>query len=97
MKKIMLVVSVLLLLATSVSAEWVKGYTRKGGTYVQPYQRSSPDSTKTNNYGPSTNSYDKTNPYSRDSDKDGTPNYLDRDDNNDGKSDDYQNPYKRKY
>lgn len=94
MKKIILAVSVLLFLATSVSAEWVRGYTRKDGTYVQPYQRSSPDNYKWNNYGPSTNYYDKTNPYSRDSDKDGVPNYLDRDDNNDGKSDDYRNPYK---
>lgn len=97
MKKIILAVSVLLLLATSVSAEWVNGYYRKDGTYVQGYQRSERNSTKTDNYGPSTNYYDKSNPYLRDSDKDGIPNYRDRDDNNDGKSDDYQNPYKSRY
>jgi hypothetical protein len=90
MKKLILAVGVLLLFVSTVSAEWVNGYTRRDGTYVQGYQRSSPDSTRTNNYGPSTNYYDKTNPYSRDSDKDGIPNYRDRDDNNDGKSDDYK-------
>ena len=29
----------------------VKGYTKKDGTYVAPYKKSSPDSTKLNNYG----------------------------------------------
>ena len=97
MKKIILAICILSLMATTVWAGSVRGYYRKNGTYVQPYQRSAPDGYKYNNYGPSTNSYDKINPYSRDSDKDGIPNYLDRDDNNDGKSDDYQNPYKSRY
>jgi hypothetical protein len=66
----------------------VRGYTRKDGTYVRPHIRSSPDSYKWNNYGPSRNSSELMNPRSRDSDKDGTPNYLDRDDNNNGIEDD---------
>lgn len=67
----------------------VKGYYRKDGTYVAPYARSAPDSTTSNNYGPST-STTPSRPYwsapeplrQRDADKDGAPNYLDRDDNN---------------
>lgn len=90
MKKMFLTAGVLLLFASTVAAEWVSGYTRKDGTYVQGYQRSERNSTKTDNYGPSTNYYDKANPYLRDSDKDGIPNYRDRDDNNDGRSDDYK-------
>ena len=38
---------------------YVHGYTTKSGTYVSPYHRSSPDSTKTNNYSYPGN----TNPY----------------------------------
>ncbi len=62
----------------------VKGYYRKDGTYVRPHIRSSPDSSRSNNYGPSTNSDQLMNPRQRDWDRDGTPNYLDRDDDNDG-------------
>lgn len=43
------------LLATSAFAgkpTLVKGYTRKDGTYVQPYVRSGADGTTANNYGP---------------------------------------------
>lgn len=97
MKKLILAVCVLLLFVSTVSAEWVSGYYRRDGTYVQGYQRSERNNTKEDNYGPSTNSYDRANPYLRDSDKDGIPNYLDRDDNNDGKSDDYKDPYKSRY
>ena len=66
----------------------VKGYYRKDGTYVRPHVRSSPDSYKWNNYGPSKSSNELMNPTSRDSDKDGIPNYLDKDDNNNGIFDD---------
>ncbi|MBA3031035.1 MAG: hypothetical protein FP814_04325 [Desulfobacterium sp.] len=66
----------------------VDGYYRKDGTYVSPHIRSSPDSSKANNYGPSRDSSELMNPQSRDNDNDGTPNYLDNDDNNDGISDD---------
>lgn len=62
----------------------VKGYYRKDGTYVRPHIRSSPDSYKSNNYGPSTDSYQLMQPQQRDWDRDGTPNYLDKDDDNDG-------------
>ena len=67
----------------------VRGYYRKDGTYVQPYVRSSPNSEKWDNYGPSQDSYQFSNPRSRDYDSDGIPNYMDRDDDGDGYSDDY--------
>jgi len=41
----------------------VRGYTRKNGTYVESYQRTTPDSSRTNNYSypgnynPNTDSY----------------------------------------
>lgn len=68
----------------------VNGYHRKDGTYVQPHIRSSPDSVKWNNYGPS-NGNGYASPNSRDSDHDGLPNFHDRDDDNDGYSDDSDN------
>ena len=36
--------------AMPASAEHVNGYYRSNGTYVQPYERSAPDGTVTNNY-----------------------------------------------
>ena len=51
-----------LLLAVSASAvadQDVNGYTRKDGTYVQPYQRSNPNSNRYDNYSSQGNS----NPY----------------------------------
>jgi len=66
----------------------VKGYYRKDGTYVRPHVRSSPDSYKWNNYGPSRTSHELMNPTSRDADRDGIPNYLDKDDNNNDIHDD---------
>lgn len=41
------------------AADYVSGYTRSDGTYVQPHYRSSPDSSKWNNYSTKGN----TNPY----------------------------------
>ena len=40
-------------LSFSVMAKdvYVDGYNRKDGTYVEPHHRSSPDSSKNNNYG----------------------------------------------
>ena len=67
----------------------VRGYYRSNGTYVRPHVRSSPDSYRWNNYGPSTDSSQLLNPRSRDADNDGIPNYQDRDDDNDGILDDY--------
>lgn len=73
---------------------YVDGYYRNDGTYVRPHVRSAPDSSRSNNYGPSQNSQQLTNPYQRDYDRDGTPNYLDRDSDNDGRNDDNdRNPY----
>lgn len=60
--KIFTVIVVVLVSLQSVAAladEYVNGYYRKDGTYVQPYTRSSPDKTVTNNYSYRGN----TNPY----------------------------------
>ena len=70
---------------------YVNGYTRKDGTYVRPHVRSAPDSSTSNNYGPSQNSYELMQPRSRDNDHDGMPNYQDSDDDNDGPFDNGDN------
>lgn len=44
---------------SSSNDQAVSGYTRSNGTYVEPYHRSSPDSTQRDNYSASGN----TNPY----------------------------------
>lgn len=82
--------SVALFIASPVIARdvHVDGYYRKDGTYVRPHIRSSPNSSKADNYGPSRNSSQLMNPRERDSDNDGIPNYLDNDDDNDGVDDD---------
>lgn len=52
----------LILAALAVSAwadDYVRGYTRKDGTYVPPHYRSTPDSSRANNYG----SQGNVNPY----------------------------------
>ena len=92
MKKLIVIVLAILLVIPSVLLAGdvrVKGYYRKDGTYVRPHVRSSPDSYKWNNHGPSQNDNELMNPRSRDSDRDGIPNYQDRDDNNNGIQDDY--------
>jgi hypothetical protein len=68
---------------------WVNGYRRSNGTYVRGHYRSAPDSSRSNNYGPSTSNAQRVNPKTRDWDGDGIPNYLDTDDDNDGKLGDY--------
>lgn len=53
MRKTFVLFSVLAVLSVSTVAsadEYVHGYTKKDGTYVEPYYRSSPDSTRDNNY-----------------------------------------------
>jgi hypothetical protein len=51
MKKALLGIFVALLVPTSLSAQVrVQGYVNKNGTYVAPYYRSSPNSTKLDNY-----------------------------------------------
>lgn len=57
MKK--LLVLAVALLAVPAFAGRVRGYTRKDGTYVAPHYRSSPNSTKSDNYSTKGN----TNPY----------------------------------
>ena len=83
MKTIMFVLAMAMVTSTS-NAEWVSGYTRRDGTYVNSYQRTPPDGQRFNNYGVGSGSG-----LSRDRDHDGIPNYRDRDDNNDGRNDDY--------
>ena len=76
---------------------YVNPYYRKDGTYVRGHYRSSPDGIKSNNYGPSQNSWQLMQPRSRDYDGDGTPNYLDRDSDNDGVLDNHDSsPYGRR-
>lgn len=83
--KTLIVLLGLMLAASQANAEWVNGYTRRDGSYVQSHQRTAPDSQRGNNYGSGVGPG-----YSRDSDRDGIPNYRDRDDNNDGRSDDFR-------
>lgn len=63
MKKaiVILAVAAALTATTAIADEIVNGYMRKDGTYVQPHFRSSPNSTKIDNYS----SQGNTNPYTR--------------------------------
>jgi len=54
-----LLLALALLVSFSSIAEYVSGYTRSNGTYVQPYYRSDRNSTVTDNYS----YYGNTNPY----------------------------------
>lgn len=55
-----LIATLLLASSLGVSADqWVNGYTRQNGTYVAPYLRSNPNSTRLDNYSTRGNS----NPY----------------------------------
>jgi hypothetical protein len=57
--KILLASIALVLFASSAHANSVSGYIRRDGTYVQPYQRSAPNSFQYDNYSTSGN----TNPF----------------------------------
>lgn len=59
MKKLLLAVLAVALMCSVAFAEHVRGYTRSNGTYVQSYERSSPNSTVRDNYSYKGN----TNPY----------------------------------
>jgi len=52
MKKFMIILFalVVVLMPAFLSAEWVSGYYRSNGTYVQGYNRSNSNSTVTDNY-----------------------------------------------
>ena len=90
MKILIILFGLLLSISAFARDVHVKGYTRASGTYVAPYVRSSPDSSKSNNYG-SPSSYDtkwNTPTQQRDQDGNGIANQYDNDDNNDGVLDD---------
>ena len=98
MKKIIFIAIFTLLFASNSFSKdvYIDGYYRGDGTYVRPHVRSSPNSSRSDNYGPSRNDSQLMNPRSRDNDGDGTPNYLDNDDDNDGIADQYDsNQYGR--
>lgn len=50
MKKIFLLVALVAGFAASAKADQVRGYIKKDGTYVAPYQRTHPDGVPYNNY-----------------------------------------------
>jgi hypothetical protein len=61
-RTLLAITSALLLYAFTAPAfadSYVRGYTRKDGTYVQPYMRSSPDKNYNNNWStkPNVNPY----------------------------------------
>ena len=59
MKRIIVIALAAIFICSAAFAEHVDGYMRKNGTYVQGYERSSPNSTVKDNY-----SYvDSSNPY----------------------------------
>jgi hypothetical protein len=97
MKKTITIIVLFLFSFSSIAIAgdvYVDGYYRDDGTYVEPHIRSSPDNTKTNNYGPSQNDFERMNPRTRDYDNDGISNYNDLDSDNDGYHDDFDNnPY----
>ena len=52
MKAILFAATAMLAATGSASAdETVNGYVHRDGTYVQPYHRTNPDNSRTNNYG----------------------------------------------
>jgi hypothetical protein len=59
MKKIIFIIAFLFTTAFTFAQVAVKGYYRSNGTYVQPYQKTAPNSTRNDNYSTIGNS----NPY----------------------------------
>lgn len=59
MKRLLIVTAIAISVPSLVSAEYVSGYYRQDGTYVQPHHRSTPDGNYSNNYSSQGNS----NPY----------------------------------
>lgn len=59
MKTVVTLMALLLATTSAFADQYVNGYTRKDGTYVNGYYRSSPDSSYNNNYSVRGN----TNPY----------------------------------
>jgi hypothetical protein len=81
MKKITLFLAFVLITLNSFAQVSVKGYYKSNGTYVQPYQRTSPNNTVNDNYSTVGN----TNPYTG---KEGT---KPREDNNNSNYSSYNN------
>lgn len=50
MRLLLLAIALLGFTASAYADQYVRGYTRSNGTYVQPYMRSTPDSNPYNNY-----------------------------------------------
>ena len=50
MSRVIAVVVLLCVAATSASAKSTRGYVKKDGTYVQPHQKTDPNKTKGDNY-----------------------------------------------
>jgi hypothetical protein len=50
MKTIIAITALLATTGTALAGNYVNGYTRKDGTYVQPHYRSAPDNNRYNNY-----------------------------------------------
>lgn len=59
MKKLLVVTALLSLPSISLADEYVQGYIRRDGTYVEPHYRSSPNRYREDNYSTQGN----TNPY----------------------------------
>jgi len=88
--KTLLALGILFLLPTfALADENVRGYYRKDGTYVEPYRRSSPDSSPYNNF----NFPGNTNPYTGRTAPGDPDAYLERYNNRPNNSP-YQNPYR---
>lgn len=96
MKKLSLIIA-LIAISSAASAESVRGYTRNDGTYVQGYQRSAPDSYRSNNYGSQSNGGHQRDEYSNPgATNQSNPAYGGYDNNNNGISNAYENPYGRR-
>ena len=48
--KLLITLLMLSVTTSTLAGTYVKGYVKKDGTYVEPHYRSSPDSSKFNNY-----------------------------------------------
>ncbi|MFV8337493.1 hypothetical protein ACNQF7_15635 [Flavobacterium sp. RSP29] len=57
MKKIIFIIAFLFTTAFTFAKVSGKGYYRSNGTYVQPHQRTAPNSTRNDNYSTISNSY----------------------------------------
>lgn len=80
MKKLALLVvsAAFIIVSFSAFAEEVSGYYRKNGTYVQSYERTAPDNTRTNNYDYPGNYNPNTGGYTQSNNHDYSDNYNSR-------------------